>query len=114
LPPSPSKHESARSGAPGASSSDSPLPPSSVSLSSSLAVSPNGWAGRAPRAPVGTRPGVHGAPGSQYYLQAGSRVGIAFNAGIVDILVQAPTIAWSSQPFAAKEILSVALSIRLN
>lgn len=61
-----------------------------------------------------TSPGVHGALGSQYYLQAGSRVGIAFNAGIVDILVQAPTIAWSSAPFAAKEILSVALSIRLN
>lgn len=61
-----------------------------------------------------TSPGVHGAEGSQYYVQAGSRVGIAFNAGIVDILVQAPTIAWSSSPFAAKEILSVALSIRLN
>jgi hypothetical protein len=61
-----------------------------------------------------TLPGVHGSPGSQYYLQAGSRIGIAFNAGIVDILVQAPTIAWSSSPFAAKEILSVALSIRLN
>ncbi len=59
-------------------------------------------------------PGVHGAPGSQYYLQAGSRLGVAFNAGLVDILVQAPTIAWSSRPFAAKEILSVALSIRLN
>ncbi|HKD20196.1 MAG TPA: hypothetical protein VKG23_20265 [Thermoanaerobaculia bacterium] len=59
-------------------------------------------------------PGVHGAPGSEYYLQAGSRVGIAFNAGIVDILVQGPTIAWSSSPFAAKEILSVLLSIRLN
>jgi hypothetical protein len=61
-----------------------------------------------------TSPGVHGAPGSQYYFQAGSRVGIAFNAGIVDILVQGPTIAWSSSPFAAKEILSVLLSIRLN
>ncbi len=63
---------------------------------------------------IDTSPGVHGSPGGQYYLQAGSRLGIAFNAGIVDILVQAPTIAWSSQPFAAKEILSVALSIRLN
>jgi hypothetical protein len=61
-----------------------------------------------------TSPGVHGAPGSQYYFQAGSRLGIAFNAGIVDILVQGPTIAWSSSPFAAREILSVALSIRLN
>ena len=59
-------------------------------------------------------PGVHGAEGSQYYFQAGSRVGVAFNAGIIDILVQGPTIAWSSAPFAAKEILSVALSIRLN
>ena len=61
-----------------------------------------------------TSPGVHGDEGSQYYLQAGSRIGIAFNAGIIDILVQAPTIAWSSRPFAAKEILSVSLSIRLN
>ena len=59
-------------------------------------------------------PGVHGPPGSEYYLQAGSRIGIAFNAGIVDILVQGPTIAWSSSPFAAKEIMSVLLSIRLN
>ncbi len=59
-------------------------------------------------------PGVHGAEGSQYYFQAGSRVGIAFNAGIIDIFVEGPTIAWSSTPFAAKEILSVALSFRLN
>ena len=59
-------------------------------------------------------PGVHGELGSQYYFQAGSRIGIAFNAGIIDILVQGPTIAWSSSPFAAKEILSVALSFRLN
>ncbi len=59
-------------------------------------------------------PGVHGAEGSQYYFQAGSRIGVAFNAGIIDILVQGPTIAWSSAPFANKEILSVALSFRLN
>jgi hypothetical protein len=59
-------------------------------------------------------PGVHGPEGSQYYFQAGSRLGIAFNAGIIDILVQGPTLAWSSSPFAAREILSVALSIRLN
>ena len=59
-------------------------------------------------------PGVHGELGSQYYFQAGSRIGVAFNAGIIDILVQGPTIAWSSTPFAAKEILSVALSFRLN
>ena len=59
-------------------------------------------------------PGVHGELGSQYYFQAGSRIGVAFNAGIIDILVQGPTIAWSSTPFASKEILSVALSFRLN
>jgi len=59
-------------------------------------------------------PGIHGGEGSQYYFQAGSRIGIAFNAGIIDIFVQGPTIAWSSSPFAAKEILSVALSFRLN
>jgi hypothetical protein len=58
-------------------------------------------------------PGIHGE-GSQYYFQAGSRIGIAFNAGIIDIFVQGPTIAWSSSPFAAREILSVALSFRLN
>ena len=59
-------------------------------------------------------PGVRGELGNQYYFQAGSRIGIAFNAGIIDIFVQGPTIAWSSSPFAAKEILSVALSFRLN
>ena len=61
-----------------------------------------------------TSPGVHGPLGSQYYLQPGSRLGIAFNAGIVDIRVEAPTIAWRSDPFAAHEILNVQLSIRLN
>lgn len=61
-----------------------------------------------------TSAGVHGSLGSQYYLQGGSLVGVAFNAGIVDILVEAPTIAWSAHPFAAHEILTVQLSIRLN
>ena len=59
-------------------------------------------------------PESDGELGNQYYFQAGSRIGIAFNAGIIDIFVQGPTIAWSSSPFAAKEILSVALSFRLN
>jgi hypothetical protein len=61
-----------------------------------------------------TSAGVHGSLGSQYYLQGGSRIGVAFNAGIVDILVEAPTIAWSAHPFAAHEILTVTLAIRLN
>jgi len=59
-------------------------------------------------------PDVHGDPGSQYYFQGGSRVGIALNAGIIDLLVEAPTIAWRSQPFKGGEILSVSLAIRLR
>jgi hypothetical protein len=59
-------------------------------------------------------PDVHGSPGSQYYFQAGSRLGIAFNAGIVDILVEAPTLAWRSRPFNAGEILTFGFGIRLN
>lgn len=57
---------------------------------------------------------VHGSVGAQHYLQAGSRLGVAFNAGLVDLLVEAPTIAWRSKPFDAGEVLSVSLAIRLN
>jgi hypothetical protein len=57
---------------------------------------------------------VHGSAGSQYYFQTGSRAGIAFNAGIIDILVEAPTLAWQSSPFKRGEILSIHLGIRLN
>ncbi|HVO52546.1 MAG TPA: hypothetical protein VMV60_16250, partial [Thermoanaerobaculia bacterium] len=63
---------------------------------------------------VDASPGVHGNPGSQYYFQAGTRLGIALNAGIMDILVEGPTLAWESSPFAAKEILSFRLGIRLD
>jgi hypothetical protein len=59
-------------------------------------------------------PDVHGSPASQYYFQAGTRLGIAFNAGIVDILVEAPTLAWRSQPFTGGEILSIHLGFRMN
>jgi hypothetical protein len=60
-------------------------------------------------------PDVHGSEAaSQHYFQAGSRVGIAFNAGIIDLLVEAPTIAWRSQPFNAHEVLTFSLGIRLN
>ncbi|HQR44487.1 MAG TPA: hypothetical protein PLB02_03130 [Thermoanaerobaculia bacterium] len=58
--------------------------------------------------------GVRGPPGSEYYLLAGSRVGVAFRAGIFDLLVEGPTIAWSSDPFGSKEILSFRLGIRLQ
>jgi len=63
---------------------------------------------------VDPSPDVHGDPGSQYYFQAGSRVGIAFNAGLVDLLVEAPTIAWRSKPFEGGEVLTFSLAIRLK
>lgn len=59
-------------------------------------------------------PDAHGSAGSEHYLQAGSRAGIAFSAGLVDLLVESPTIAWKSRPFGAKEVLTVSLGIRLN
>ena len=57
---------------------------------------------------------VHGQPGRGYYFQAGSRAGIAFSAGMVDILVEAPTLAWRSHPFRTGEILTFGFGIRLN
>ena len=61
-----------------------------------------------------TSPGVHGDAGSQYYFQAGTRLGVMLNLGIFDILVEGPTLAWDSSPFAAKEILSFRLGIRVD
>ena len=58
--------------------------------------------------------GVHGDAASQHYFMAGSRLGIVFTAGLVDLLVEAPTIAWTSKPFESREILSVRLALRLN
>jgi hypothetical protein len=63
---------------------------------------------------VDTSPCVHGDAGSQYYLQAGSRLGVILSVGIFDLLVEGPTLAWTSTPFASKEILSVRLGIQLN
>ena len=63
---------------------------------------------------VDTSPGVHGDAGSQYYLQAGSRLGLILSTGIFDLLVEGPTLAWTSTPFAGREILSVRLGIQLN
>jgi hypothetical protein len=59
-------------------------------------------------------PGVHGDLGSQYYFQAGTRLGVALNAGIVDLLLEGPTLAWDSSPFSAKEILSIRIGIRVD
>ena len=63
---------------------------------------------------VDTSPGVHGAPDSQYYFRAGTRLGVVLNVGIVDILLEGPTLAWDSSPFAANEILSIRLGIRVD
>jgi hypothetical protein len=57
--------------------------------------------------------GVHGPPGSEYYLLAGSRLGLALRLGIIELLVDSPTIAWTSEPFGTHEILSFTLGIRL-
>ena len=63
---------------------------------------------------VDTSPGVHGSPDSQYYFSAGSRLGLALNVGIVDILLEGPTLAWESSPHAANEILSIRIGFRLR
>jgi hypothetical protein len=57
--------------------------------------------------------GVHGPPGSEYYFLAGSRLGLALRLGIIELLVDSPTIAWTSEPFGTHEILSFTLGIRL-
>ena len=57
--------------------------------------------------------GVHGPPGSEYYLLAGSRAGLALRLGFIELLVDGPTIAWTAEPFGAREILSFTLGIRL-
>jgi hypothetical protein len=59
-------------------------------------------------------PDVHGPDDAQYYLQAGSRLGIVLSAGIVDLLVEGPTLAWRNDPFNTGEVLSVKLGIKLN
>ena len=59
-----------------------------------------------------TAPGVHGSVGSQFYLQAGSRLGLVLSAGLIDVLVQAPTLAWRTYPFDGGEIISLSLGFR--
>ena len=57
---------------------------------------------------------VHGTPPHQYYFQAGSRLGLALNAGLVDLLVQAPTLAWHADPFQAGENLTFQIGVKLK
>jgi hypothetical protein len=34
------------------------------------------------------------------------------SAGLLDLLIQAPTLAWQEQPFSTREILSGRLALR--
>jgi len=61
-----------------------------------------------------TAPGVHGSPPGQYYLQAGTRIGLTLTAGMVDLLLQAPTLAWQSHPFSTGEILTLRVELRVS
>jgi hypothetical protein len=60
-----------------------------------------------------TANGVRGSAPSQYYLQAGSRIGVALSAGMIEVLVQAPTLAWQATPFDTGEILTLNLGFRI-
>jgi hypothetical protein len=63
---------------------------------------------------VDPSPFVHVRSPRPYYLQAGSRLGFALTAGLVDLLVQGPTAAWSSHPFQGGEILSFQIGVKLK
>jgi hypothetical protein len=56
---------------------------------------------------------VQTAGGRGYYVQAGSRIGAAFRAGIIDLLVQAPTLTWRTNPWNTAEIATFRIGIRL-
>jgi hypothetical protein len=57
--------------------------------------------------------GVRGSPPNQYYLQGASRIGLALSAGMIELLVQAPSLAWQGSPFDTGEILSLNLGFRI-
>jgi hypothetical protein len=58
-------------------------------------------------------PGTHGSPEHQYFLQVGSRIGVALSAGMVDLVLQAPTLAWQAhRPLNTGEILTLRVSLR--
>jgi hypothetical protein len=59
-------------------------------------------------------PFTHERTPRPYYLQAGSRLGFAMTAGLVDLLVQGPSAAWSSHPFQGGEILTFQIGLKLK
>jgi hypothetical protein len=63
---------------------------------------------------VDAAPGVLGSPGGQFFLRPGSRLGLVLSAGLVELLVQTPTLAWTATPFTTGEILSVSLAFLVS
>jgi hypothetical protein len=62
---------------------------------------------------VDNAPDVRSYGDRSYYVQLGSRLGVAFSAGLVDLLVQAPTFLWRSNPWNTSEILTFQVGFRL-
>ncbi len=56
---------------------------------------------------------VQSAGGRQYYFQVGSQLGLAFTAGLVDLVLQAPTLPWRGNVLSTTEILTFRVGIRL-
>jgi hypothetical protein len=56
---------------------------------------------------------VQATGGRQYYFQLGSRLGLALSAGLVDLLVQAPTLPWRSSPLSTSEIVTFQVGFKL-
>ena len=62
---------------------------------------------------VDSSPDVRTRGAHQYYLQVGSRLGLAFSAGLIDLLLQAPTLPWRTDPGSTREILTFQMGIKL-
>ena len=62
---------------------------------------------------VDSSPDVRTYGAHRYYVQVGSRLGVAFSAGLVDLLLQAPTLPWRTDPWNTGEILTFQMGIRL-
>jgi hypothetical protein len=48
------------------------------------------------------------------FFQIGSRVGLVFNAGLVDLLVQAPTLVWNPTPVYTNEIVTFQIGFKVH
>ena len=57
--------------------------------------------------------GVHGPPGASTTSSRARASASRSRFGVLDLLVDSPTIAWTSDPFGTHEILSFTIGIRL-